>query len=1396
MNLSYFRGYGAVVVNLLVVISVGFLLSACTERKLNVGILNSTLGPQIPGTENPPATPVIDETSYSWEFKTYIKSINSETSDAFGASVSISGDTLAVSATTEDSSQSVITNGSVASLDNNTTDSGAVYIYKRSGTDWVQEAYIKASNVGFNDFFGYSVSLHEDTLAVGASREDSKQSVISNGNLPSTDNEAMDAGAVYVYRRSNSGWVQEAYIKAINAGAYDALGTSVRLHKDTLVASAIGESSSLTTISNGVKPVDDDASLNSGAVYVYRRSGTAWSHESYLKASNSNASDGFGFSVAIHGDTVAVGSIYEGSCQTTITNGSVASSDNSCAYSGAVYVFTRQSNLWSQTAYIKSSNIEGNDFFGTDISLSDSRLAVGAIGESSGQTTITNTANVASADNSLSRSGAVYIYYFNGTAWTQEAYIKAKSSDIDDMFGSKVVLNGLSLAVQSSRDSSSFRGITQGNVDVSKDNSATSSGAVYLYRRIGNQWQQEAYIKSPNSDVDDSFGSALATDGNTLVVGVIGEDSSSTTISNGAVPSEDNSGINSGAVYVYNRNEAKAVISSKFPGALTSSLQVVVGGYDISMYKYKIGLASAIDCTDTSGYSDFMPVSTPINNDLSGYPDGELVLCILGQQTNGLVQLPLKATSYKWIKYLTAPVFSTGAVSDQGLATWPLGNETPQFTWTRPTDSGSDVVQYEIALGTLSGAADFAPWTAVAGSLTSWKYHNIMTTYGDVVYFSIRAKDIAGNVSSVARSDGYTVACDLTQSWCPQAYIKAVNADAGDLFGTAVSISGSKVAIGAPSESSNQMTITNGPTANVGNSLASSGAVYIYAKNPVTNVWTQEAYVKAANASSSDYFGYVVSLDQDTLAVGAYKEDSSQSMITNGSTALADDSTTDSGAVYVYRYKSTGWYQEAYIKAVNLTASDYFGEAISLSGNTLAVGAPQEDSLQTTITNGSTASSDNSMLNSGAVYVFKRTGSSWAQEAYVKASNSNASDAFGKSVAVSADTLVVGAIGEASNQTTITNGTSSASANNSAGYSGAVYVYSRTASYWTQQAYIKASNAETNDYFGVSVALSGDTLAVGAISEDSEQTTITNGSLSSSDNSVTNSGAVYIYRRSASQWTQEAYVKPFQSQAAGLFGQSVALNEDILVVGMPGEASRQKTISSGTLASSDRTLINAGAVYVYNRTGTVWEQQAYIKASNSDSNDSFGSNISLNAGSLVVGAAYEDSNSTTILENGLSSQDNSFVNSGAAYVYNLTTAVPRNNRFVRVDIDYSHLRIGEATRVYVEYSDNEVTWSEAKNMDLVVNSRNIYTLTWEDKGVHRYWRLRFIDPSDSILQISDKLYEITFQQLNGLRVSPSVAARHSSTFNDAAKAEDGDSETYATFMSTEDVGFMGWDFQP
>jgi len=190
----------------------------------------------------------------------------------------------------------------------------------------------------------------------------------------------------------------------------------------------------------------------------------------------------------------------------------------------------------------------------------------------------------------------------------------------------------------------------------------------------------------------------------------------------------------------------------------------------------------------------------------------------------------------------------------------------------------------------------------------------------------------------------------------------------GDGLGGAVSLSGDTLAVGVYGEDSNQTTITNGSTASSDNSNVSSGAVYIYQRSGST--WTQQAYIKAVNNDASDYFGQSVALSGDRLVVGAYLEDSNQTTITNGSTASSDNSNLSSGAVYVYQRSGTTWSQKAYIKAVNNDASDKFGRAFSLSGDTLAVGAQYEGSNQTTITNGSTASSDNSNSNSGAVYIY------------------------------------------------------------------------------------------------------------------------------------------------------------------------------------------------------------------------------------------------------------------------------------------------------------------------------------------------------------------------------------------------------------------------------------------
>jgi hypothetical protein len=308
------------------------------------------------------------------------------------------------------------------------------------------------------------------------------------------------------------------------------------------------------------------------------------------------------------------------------------------------------------------------------------------------------------------------------------------------------------------------------------------------------------------------------------------------------------------------------------------------------------------------------------------------------------------------------------------------------------------------------------------------------------------------------------------------------------------------------------------------------------------------------------------------------------------------------------------------------------------------VGAPGEDSNATGV-NDEDGQSDDSAFGSGAVYVFTRTGDTWTQQAYIKASNTDADDQFGRSVALSGDTLAVGTPYEDSNATGVND--EDGQSDDSAAYSGAVYVFTRTGDTWTQQAYIKASNTGEFDYFGARVALSGDTLAVGAPEEASNATGV-NDEDGQSDDSAAYSGAVYVFTRTGDTWTQQAYIKASNTGAGDNFGYSVALSGDTLAVGGPGEASNATGVNDpdGQL-NGDAAF--SGAVYVFTRTGDIWTQQAYIKASNTDENDLFGYSVALSGDTLAVGATWEASNATGV--NAPDGQLNgSALESGAVYI--------------------------------------------------------------------------------------------------------------------------------------------------
>lgn len=474
----------------------------------------------------------------AWRQQVYLKASNADAADAFGRVMALSSDgtTLAVGAYWEESSATGV-NGNQA--DNSAPSAGAVYIFRRTGGSWAQEAYVKASNTGAGDVFGHALALSGDgnTLVVGAYGED------SNGT-PS-DNSFWDSGAVYVFRRQGTIWVQDAYLKASNLEPDDFFGYAVAISGDgtTLAAGALRESSAATGV-NGNQT--NNLVQGSGAVYVFRRTGSGWAQEAYVKAITTDVADYFGSKLVLseNGDCLAVAAVGEASGSTGVSGNPF---DNSVWMAGAVYVYRRTMSQWATEAYLKASNTDVGDGFGRSLALSadGNTLAAGTWAEASRATGV----NGLQTDNSARNAGAVYLFQRAAGAWAQEAYLKASNTEAEDHFGYSVALSadGTSLAVGAIGEASGATGV-DGN---QADNSERNSGAVYLFRRQGT-WAQQAYVKASNTGESDAFGYqvSLRLDGNVLAVGAPFEDSNSVGVNGNQL---NNSAAASGAAYVLGR---------------------------------------------------------------------------------------------------------------------------------------------------------------------------------------------------------------------------------------------------------------------------------------------------------------------------------------------------------------------------------------------------------------------------------------------------------------------------------------------------------------------------------------------------------------------------------------------------------------------------------------------------------------------------------------------------------------------------------------------------------------------------------------------------------------------------------------------------------------------------
>ncbi|MEN9490754.1 MAG: hypothetical protein RJA63_1203 [Pseudomonadota bacterium] len=478
------------------------------------------------------------------------------------------------------------------------------------------------------------------------------------------------------------------------------------------------------------------------------------------------------------------------------------------------------------------------------------------------------------------------------------------------------------------------------------------------------------------------------------------------------------------------------------------------------------------------------------------------------------------------------------------------------------------------------------------------------------------------------RTAVYPITIDPTAQ---RAYIKASNTGTEDIFGYAVAISGDTMVVGAPSERSASTGVDGDQT---DDSATYAGAAYVFVRR--AGVWTQEAYLKPSNTVAGSMFGFSVGISGDTIVVGAIGEASAANGV-NGN--QFDGSAPLAGAAYVFERSAGLWSQSAYLKASNTDSDDMFGYAVAISGDTVVVGAPYEDSAATGL-NGNQM--DNSVLDAGAAYVFERHAGSWAQAAYLKASNTGAADGFGYSAAIDGDTIAIGAPFEAGSAT----GSNGNQIDESSPGSGAAYLFVRTSGAWAQQAYLKASNTGFDDHFGVSVAVSKNLLVIGAPGESSASTGVNGGQ---SDNSASGSGAAYLFSGNAGVWAQSAYLKASNTDEGDGFGSSVAISDGVVVVGAPYE---DTAVVGESGDQADNSMQNAGAIYVFAKVGSTWSQRVWGKAPNAGANDWYGLSTAIAADSVAVGAPYEDSAAVGVGGNQTSdgAQD-----SGAAYALVLDT---------------------------------------------------------------------------------------------------------------------------------------------
>ena len=902
------------------------------------------------------------------------------------------------------------------------------------GAPWGSSIAVDIINSGAAANYGYSVSISENYAIVGA--------YLDNNDL--NGGSSLKSGAAYIYEKDGAGtWTQKAYIKPSQNNADVYFGYSVAISGNYAAIGAYREGTT-QPLSGAMYIIERDTNGDWGTPNVGSISSIR-NETTMLKADVPGDGDYVGNTVAISGNYAITGAYNEDS--NSITN----TANNDAATSGAAYIFERDgAGSWTQTAYLKSGNIDIGDMFGTNVTISGNYAAVGAQLEDSSSITI--------PDNNNENSGAVYIFERDGAGnWAQQAYLKAgDTGEIGQhyKFGRAVAIDG-NYAIIGAYTSIDVSGTTE-----------SGTGSVYIFERDGTgSWTQKSFMIAGNADIGDFFGWSVAISGNYAAVGAYKE------ASNSASDPADNT-LPSGAVYVFGRDvvgnwselnmlKQNTIINSRLGYTVAiSGHNIISGGYTNEMVSIFAGVAgsppltfatntltieNSINATDTDQVSFVLPAGTEMSE-----------LSVTGFIGTGTIMYTLSTTGATDITG-TFTASGTNLLSGNAL----IATVDTTYILTMTADAA---ITYTI-VGTKSVDLGIKPY-----GTPDWTTATEQIFGADVVIVGgLFGRDvgISGNYM-ITTADGsdtaYIFEKNILGVWSQLLLLQPTTVTSGDEFGSGAAIEGNYACVGAKLETG-------------------IGSAYVFELNAGT--WTEKQRIQPTSIlTSGANFGISMSISGDYLAIGSRKN------IHYGS----------QGSVHIYKRDGSGTWNEFDVVIPvydnNGTWADMssgnqgFGIRLVIQGDDLYVGAsgsnevfvfklnssstgfePQQIITRTDTTDNDTfgnidADGDHMIVgayngNTEAAFIYERNSSGvWTNEVRLNHSTPSSTNNFGYAVSINGNYAIVTAYGTSTN-------------------AGAAFIYEKQSGGWTKIKDIVPPGGSVS-YLGVSVFIDNDYALVGA----------------------------------------------------------------------------------------------------------------------------------------------------------------------------------------------------------------------------------------------------------------------------------------------------------------------------